>query len=103
MQVRGGKLLVNDNVQEEDFVLEPMSYEMKTMVSNFYLPFFLHPCLSTRGVDKVFFVVCSLFPKVMSLSWETTATKALILITGNSLNMHNQSLIVLIRGVMIDD
>lgn len=99
MQVRGGKLLVNDNVQEEDFVLEPMSYEMKTMVSNFYLPFFLHPCLSTRG----FFVVCSLFPKVMSLFLETTATKALILITGNSLNMHNQSLIVLIRGVMIDD
>lgn len=33
MQVRGGKLLVNDNVQEEDFVLEPMSYEMETMVS----------------------------------------------------------------------
>ncbi|CAN6833759.1 unnamed protein product [Brassica oleracea] len=31
VEVRGGKLLVNDNVQEEDFVLEPMSYEMKTM------------------------------------------------------------------------
>lgn len=31
VEVRGGKLLVNDNVQEEDFVLEPMSYEMETM------------------------------------------------------------------------
>ncbi|CAH8282242.1 unnamed protein product [Eruca vesicaria subsp. sativa] len=31
VEVRDGKLLVNDNVQEEDFVLEPMSYEMETM------------------------------------------------------------------------
>jgi len=43
MQVRDGKLFVNDIVQEEDFVLEPMSYEMEPMVSNFYLPL-VHPC-----------------------------------------------------------
>ncbi|KAF8051843.1 hypothetical protein N665_1661s0004 [Sinapis alba] len=31
VEVRDGKLLVNDNVQEEDFVLEPMSYGMEPM------------------------------------------------------------------------
>ncbi|KAJ0260028.1 Thylakoidal processing peptidase 1 [Hirschfeldia incana] len=31
VEVRDGKLLVNDSVQEEDFVLEPMSYGMEPM------------------------------------------------------------------------
>ncbi|CAN8315390.1 unnamed protein product [Cochlearia groenlandica] len=31
VEVRDGKLLVNDNVKEEDFVLEPMSYVMEPM------------------------------------------------------------------------
>lgn len=31
VEVRDGKLFVNDIVQEEDFVLEPMSYEMEPM------------------------------------------------------------------------
>ncbi|ESQ51546.1 hypothetical protein EUTSA_v10016873mg [Eutrema salsugineum] len=31
VEVRDGKLFVNDNVQEEDFVLEPMSYGMEPM------------------------------------------------------------------------
>ncbi|KAJ4903274.1 hypothetical protein Rs2_17225 [Raphanus sativus] len=31
VEVRDGKLLVNENVQEEDFVLEPMSYKMEPM------------------------------------------------------------------------
>lgn len=64
MQVRDGKLLVNENVQEEDFVLEPMSYKMEPMVSKSYLPSsILHPCLSIRFVDNVLLVICQFVPK----------------------------------------
>lgn len=46
MQVRDGKLFVNENVQEEEFVLEPMSYGMEPMVSKLYLLLpHVHPCL----------------------------------------------------------
>lgn len=31
-QVRGGKLLVNGVAEEEEFVLEPLAYEMSPMV-----------------------------------------------------------------------
>lgn len=32
MQVHGGKLLVNDIAQNEDFILEPLAYEMDPVV-----------------------------------------------------------------------
>ena len=32
LKVRGGKLRVNDIVQDEEFILEPLDYEMKPVV-----------------------------------------------------------------------
>ncbi|KAK1427377.1 hypothetical protein QVD17_16060 [Tagetes erecta] len=32
VEVRGGKLLINDVAQDEEFILEPLDYEMKPMV-----------------------------------------------------------------------
>ncbi|PWA60102.1 peptidase S24/S26A/S26B/S26C family protein [Artemisia annua] len=32
VEVRGGKLLVNDVAQDEEFILEPLAYEMKPMI-----------------------------------------------------------------------
>ncbi|KAI3762903.1 hypothetical protein L1987_53345 [Smallanthus sonchifolius] len=32
VEVRGGKLLINGDVQDEEFILEPLDYEMKSMV-----------------------------------------------------------------------
>ena len=37
LQVRGGKLLVNGVAQDEEFILEPLAYEMKPMVASFSL------------------------------------------------------------------
>lgn len=38
-QVKNGKLLVNGNVRVEEFVLEPLAYEMDAVVSSKAIPF----------------------------------------------------------------
>lgn len=38
-QVRDGKLYVNDIPEDEEFILEPLDYEMKRMVLHFELYF----------------------------------------------------------------
>ncbi|KAG2320651.1 hypothetical protein Bca52824_013864 [Brassica carinata] len=45
VEVCDGKLLVNETVQEEDFVLEPIDYEMEPMVSKLALPSSMIPDL----------------------------------------------------------
>lgn len=90
--MRDGKLLVNGAVKDEDFILEPLAYEMDPIVrmcgycfldSNFLSSAPKYLLGWSENNWKLNF--CRLCLKVMCLSWGTTATTVLIPIIGNSL------------------
>lgn len=85
--------MVNSVPQNEDYVMEPIQYELESVVIIFVcflfglinraIPF----CLVRRKLTYSF-DLCSLYPKAMYLSWETTGITVLTHITGNKLLAH---------------